>query len=50
MKERFIKLFSGFLSGTILLESCTNGYYMDFPADEINRQIAGKIDSNTCSD
>lgn len=46
MKERFIKLFSGFLSGTILLESCTNGYYMDFPADEINRQIAGKIDSN----
>lgn len=30
----------GTLSGTILLESCTNGYYLNFDVDEINDTIS----------
>lgn len=40
MKSKFSKFVIGTISGTILLESCTNGYYLNYDVDEINETLS----------
>lgn len=40
MKPKFSKFVIGTISGTILLESCTNGYYLNYDVDEINETLS----------
>ena len=40
MKSKLSKFVIGTISGTILLESCTNGYYLNYDVDEINETLS----------
>ena len=40
MKIKLSKIMVGALSGTILLESCTNGYYLNYDVDDINETLS----------
>lgn len=40
MKSKLSKILIGSLSGTVLLESCTNGYYLNYEVDEINETLS----------
>ena len=45
MKNKLKKIVVGTLSGTILLESCTNGYYLNYDVEDINEVISKTSDS-----
>lgn len=45
MSKSFEKITSIALSSSLILESCVNGYYMDFPADDINAAIENNNDN-----
>ncbi len=40
MKSKLSKVIIGTLSGTLFIESCTNGYYLNYSIDEINETLS----------
>lgn len=48
INDKYIKIIAGTLSSAIFAESCTHGYYLDYPADEINKLAQTRsVDSNS---